>query len=62
MQLIRQFASELASLFPTGGEMALLIDRFCRQARAGCRLNTRQAAPGTFQLLRDPELLEYSLT
>jgi len=61
-RLVRQFAGEIASFLSSGGDIALLIKRFCRQARAGCRLNTRQAAPGTFQLLRAPDLLEYSLT
>ncbi len=61
-RLVRQIASEIASLLSSGGDMTLLIERFCRQARAGCRLTTRHAAPGTFQLLRDPEMLEYSLT
>ncbi len=61
-KLVRQIASEIASLLSSGGDLTILLERFCRQARAGCRLTTRLAAPGTFQLLRDPELLEYSLT
>lgn len=61
-RLVRQLVGELASLLSSGGDITVLLERFCRQARAGCRLNTRQTAPGTFQLLRDPELLKYSLT
>lgn len=61
-KLVRQIAGEIASLLSSGGDLTMLLERFCRQARAGCQLTTRHAAPGTFQLLRDPELLEYSLT
>lgn len=61
-KLVRQIATELASLLSSGGDLIALIERFCRQAAACCRLNKRRASPGTFQLIRDPELLEYSLT
>jgi len=60
--LVRQIASEIASLLSSGGDLTILLERFCRQARAGCRLTKRKTAPGTLQLLRDPELLEYCLT
>lgn len=61
-KLVRQIASEIASLLSSGGDLTILLERFCRQARAGCRLTKRKTAPGTLQLLRDPELLEYCLT
>lgn len=61
-KLARQIASDMATLLSFGGDWISFLQRFTRRARAGCRLTTRRTAPGNLQLLRNPELLEYSLT
>lgn len=61
-KLVRQFAKDLAIAISAGGDLELIIERYCKMARTGCKRNRRRKSPGTIELLRDPELLEYILT
>lgn len=61
-KLVRQLAKDLAIAISSGGDLELIMERFCKMARTGCRRNRRQKNPGTIALLRNPELLEYTLT
>lgn len=61
-KLIRQFAKDIAIALSEGEGLIVILKRFCRMARAGCKRTKRKANPGTLELLRDPELLEYVLT
>jgi len=61
-KLIRQFAKDIAIALSEGEELIVLLNRLCRMAQAGCRRTKRKRNPGTLELLRDPELLQYVLT
>ncbi len=60
-KLVRKFAKDLAIALSSAGDVELIIERFCTMARTGCRRNKRRKHPGTIQLLRNPELLDYTL-
>lgn len=60
-KLLRQFAKDIAIAISSGGDLEVIIERFCKMARTGCKRNRRQKNPGTIELLRNPELLDYIL-
>lgn len=60
-KLVRQFAKDIAIAISSGGDLELIIQRFCKMARTGCKRNRRRKSPGTIELLRNPELLDYIL-
>lgn len=61
-KLIRQFAKDIAIALSEGEDLIVTLKRLCRMAQAGCRRTKRKANPGTLELLRNPELLQYVLT
>ena len=61
-ELVRQFADDLAIAISSDADVELILKRFCKTARSGCRRNRRRKKPGTIELLRNPDLLDYSLT
>lgn len=60
-KLVRQFAKDIAIAISSGGDLEVIIERFCKMARSGCKRNRRRKNPGTIDLLRNPELLDYIL-
>ena len=61
-KLVRQFAQEIAIAIPSGDQLSLIIEQYCNIARVGCKRNRRKEKPGSIELLRNPECLEYVLT
>jgi hypothetical protein len=61
-KLTRDFAKDIAIALSDGGHLMTVRERFRRMAHAGCKRTKRKKNPGTLELLRDPDLLEYVLT
>ena len=61
-KLVRQFARDFAIAISSGGDLSPIVELYCKMASAGCKRNRRKEKPGTIELLRNPELLEYVLT
>lgn len=61
-KLVRQFAKDIAIAISSSGDLTVIIERYCNMARSGCKRNQRRKHPGTIELLRNPELLDYTLT
>jgi len=60
-KLVRQFAKDIAIAISSNGDLTIIIERYCKMARSGCQRNRRRKHPGTIELLRNPELLDYTL-
>lgn len=60
-RLVRQFAKDIAIAISSNGDLTLIIERCGNMAQAGCKRNRRRKHPGTIELLRNPELLDYTL-
>jgi hypothetical protein len=58
-QSVRQHAKLLASAFHGVLALSAALEQIRFTLRCGCRLNSRKKAPSTYQLLEQPELLEY---
>ena len=61
-KLVRQFARDFAIAISSGGDLSPIVELYCKMASVGCKRNRRKEKPGTIELLRNPELLEYVLT
>lgn len=59
-KLASQFAKDFAIALSSDGDLHLLLARYCHMARAGCKRNHHKKHPGTIELLRNPELLDYT--
>jgi hypothetical protein len=59
-KLVRQFAKDIAIAISSNGDITVILERFCIMARAACKRNRRRKTPGIIELLRKPELLEYT--
>ena len=59
-KLIPHIISELASNINNIDRLKAVIEKLQRQAKIGCKQNKRKKKPGTFELLGDPDLLEYT--
>jgi len=57
---VGQFAKDIAIAISSNGDLTVILERFCKMARAGCKRNQRRKNPGSLELLRNPELLEYT--
>ena len=55
-------ASELASNLHSSEDTQHVISKLISQANVRCKRTKRKKRPGTIELLRNPELLDYSLT
>lgn len=53
---------EIASSLSRIGRLRECLEKIKRKANATCRRTTRSKKPGTIELLRNPNLLEYALT
>ena len=60
-KLTRQFAKDIAVVLSTDGDFTLLLNRLANMAEVSCKRNKR-SKPGTFELLRNPTELNYTLT
>jgi hypothetical protein len=60
-EAIRNFAGRLAASLDRQGELERVLDDLCRTIAKTCKRNKR-SKPGTFELLNDVSLLDFSLT
>jgi hypothetical protein len=60
-KLISDIASELASNLKSIESTKVVITKLIKQAKICCQRTKRKKRPGTIELLRNPELLDYSL-
>lgn len=61
-KLIPGIVSELASNLKDVAQITTVLCKLKKQADIRCRRTKRKKRPGTIELLRNPELLEYALT
>ena len=61
-KLISDIASELASNLESIESTKVVLTKLIKQAQIRCQRTKRKKRPGTIELLRNPELLDYSLT
>lgn len=61
-KLISDIASELASNLNSLESTKVVLAKPIKQAKIRCRRTKRKKRPGAIELLRNPELLDYSLT
>jgi hypothetical protein len=61
VKLLRQFAYELTLAWTSPRQLKRVLRCIEKTANCTCRRNPRKS-PGTYELLRKPELLEYGLT
>jgi hypothetical protein len=60
-EAVRKFAGRIAAAMDHGSPLENVIMEFCRTVAKTCKRNKR-TKPGTFELLNDVSLLEFSLT
>jgi Transposase DDE domain len=59
-RIIRKYANRMAEALSDPAQLEAVIERICTAIRARAKQNKRKK-PSTFQLLNEPELLEYDL-
>jgi DDE family transposase len=59
-QIIRKYANRMAEALSDPTHLEAVIERICKAISARAK-QTKRKKPSTFQLLNDPELLEYEL-